>query len=412
MPSDPPAVALFNTEKGIGGMQVLVVRMARELHALGVQCVVFDSAGEFVSEELRKSDLPCMQVHQSAKQKKLDTFLPKGCILVALNTQPSIIAQLLEQRTRRLLIWDVFPPYWLNGYLSPDIPFVRGWIKRSRWLPLARQRHATYLMESSGVVFMDETGVENMQLLTRRKWPDASVVPLPIEAASLPRKMRYLGGGPISCFYIGRAVLWKVKPLRRLLQDFGCDRDVHWTVVTDSASKFWSLLGLTVAGKLEVCENVIGANLSNLILRNADICFAMGTSCLEGARLGVPSVLVDFATDQQEMPPEYGYRWLYEEIGYCLGRDVGHVASVPGMTAAAVISNFRANGEIIGQLCWDAARGKFAAPTVAKNLLRAAQKTRLTMSGYTKAPIYKLAWLGWFLQHARSTWKWRRCGGA
>jgi hypothetical protein len=53
-------------------------------------------------------------------------------------------------------------------------------------------------------------------------------------------------------------------------------------------------------------------------LSSLDILFAMGTSALEGARLGVPTALLDFSYGP--VPADYRYRWLFDAEDFELGR--------------------------------------------------------------------------------------------
>ena len=56
--------------------------------------------------------------------------------------------------------------------------------------------------------------------------------------------------------------------------------------------------------------------LSNVLRRNCDILFAMGTSVLEGAVAKIPSVIVPLSQKQFN---DKDFCWLFESNGYCLG---------------------------------------------------------------------------------------------
>ena len=68
-------------------------------------------------------------------------------------------------------------------------------------------------------------------------------------------------------------------------------------------------------------ENEIKANqLDNYLINNCSILFAMGTAALEGAKLGIPTVLLDIS--YKKISKEYNYRWLYERDGMTLGENI------------------------------------------------------------------------------------------
>jgi hypothetical protein len=67
-----------------------------------------------------------------------------------------------------------------------------------------------------------------------------------------------------------------------------------------------------------VRSGTVPASRLGAALREIDLLFAMGASALEGARQGVPTVLLDFSYGP--FPPDYRFRWLYDAADYDLGQ--------------------------------------------------------------------------------------------
>jgi FkbM family methyltransferase len=67
---------------------------------------------------------------------------------------------------------------------------------------------------------------------------------------------------------------------------------------------------------------LVGQALNDLMIKKADILFAMGTSVLEGASLRIPSVIIPHETHSFE---EDSYVYLQKSSGYCLGWPVEHI---------------------------------------------------------------------------------------
>lgn len=59
----------------------------------------------------------------------------------------------------------------------------------------------------------------------------------------------------------------------------------------------------------------------NGFLLSLDMLFAMGTSALDGAKLGVPTIRLDYS--YLEIPKSYRYKFFYEIHGFSLGERVG-----------------------------------------------------------------------------------------
>lgn len=69
------------------------------------------------------------------------------------------------------------------------------------------------------------------------------------------------------------------------------------------------------------CAPIKFSEIDNFLLRNVDIMFAMGTSALESAKLGIPTVLLDCTATKEPIKGDYLFKYIYERIGY----DLGHV---------------------------------------------------------------------------------------
>ena len=64
-------------------------------------------------------------------------------------------------------------------------------------------------------------------------------------------------------------------------------------------------------------QNLDHAELKTLLLQS-NLNIGMGTAALEGAKLGIPTLIVDAA--KQMFPSEYKYRWIFESQDLSLGR--------------------------------------------------------------------------------------------
>lgn len=62
-------------------------------------------------------------------------------------------------------------------------------------------------------------------------------------------------------------------------------------------------------------------SLENYIVHNVDLLIAMGTSALDGARCGCPTIIIT-AAREDEFDKVY-YRWIFESVGYSLGEFPG-----------------------------------------------------------------------------------------
>lgn len=69
------------------------------------------------------------------------------------------------------------------------------------------------------------------------------------------------------------------------------------------------------------CHTIPFSRLDSFLLKNIDFMFAMGTSALEAAKLGIPTVLLDCTT--RTIVKDYVFKFIFEREGY----DLTHVMS-------------------------------------------------------------------------------------
>lgn len=69
---------------------------------------------------------------------------------------------------------------------------------------------------------------------------------------------------------------------------------------------------------VEWIEFVDNDKLEEYLYDNVDLMFAMGTSVLESAKIGIPSIIVQ-PCHEGETPSTNSYRWAYQSTGYSLG---------------------------------------------------------------------------------------------
>jgi hypothetical protein len=321
-------------------------------------------------------------------------MIPQDALLIAFNTQFHVYAERVRNKSSRVLIWDIFPPSW-GAFLPCPFPFVASWFKRTGVMNRSRRKMARIIADKQGVVFMEEAGLALYENLSGLAMQRNLVVPVHVKVLPEPQipRRRLLASGPITAVYLGRSDAWKAAAARKAIRDFARYENVHWTIVTDSVARFKSQLNLAgdVAGRLEFVSGLQGDDLQRFLLSAVDICFAMGTACLEGARLGIPSILLDFSPTDPELPSKYGYRWLYEEPGTSLGRDVTGLEVVQGMSPGHVLAELVNDPDQIGRKCWATVEDRFSTSSAVDRLELACGESRLRLSDFSGNLAFTIA---------------------
>jgi hypothetical protein len=187
-------------------------------------------------------------------------------------------------------------------------------------------------------------------------------------------------GAKLTLTYLGRAVDWKAYPCAHFLNQAAESiviAQVH--VFTDDAAAFRRLLAgrcVLPAEKLVFHENVYEEELKAKLVELADLHFAMGTSALDGAGLGLPTVLIDPFTDPA-LAHLARYRWMYETRCYSLGELITpeNRASF-GRPLGELLRELREDPAGVSARCQDYVRAHHDLPAIARRLVELTARVR------------------------------------
>lgn len=129
----------------------------------------------------------------------------------------------------------------------------------------------------------------------------------------------------ISFGYIGRSVDWKMMPLLKIIEDIyktGIKAKFHLII-----SSYNELLKFIPIDKFQdrisfiIKESLPYDELNKYLMESSiDVGFGMGTSVLDFAKHGIPSIVVDYSS--RIFPTNYKYIWLHKTSNYNLGDDI------------------------------------------------------------------------------------------
>lgn len=263
-------------------------------------------------------------------------FIPNESFVVFQSMTPwSIFPRLKIGDSSRILFWNCHP---LN--LIPMPPGLRPLMQRS--VSCSRLLFKTalknwhykvinfleYLISKNAIVFMDENNLRTTEEYLQYVIPDPVFFPIPVDLydnSHLADEDRQFDvGRPLRLVWVGRIVDFKFYILKRTLLELAAIRaslpfPVEIKIIGDG--KMLSQLK-EVAGQLRDVKSIFinsipSDELSDYLVDNADMLLAMGTSALEGAKLSIPTILLDMS--YEEVDSTYHYQWLYRRHGFTLG---------------------------------------------------------------------------------------------
>lgn len=311
-------ITFYFTQKGIGGVQNLFLNITKELFKRKIQVKFIYYRDTWLTKELDKEGVEYQLFDlEEDKRELIFEFINKDDVIVT--TLNEIIIREIYQIKPFFLAWIVHPKTFDGKRYSLIDSIKRIFIK-----PMIEQ-----MILSGGFYYMDKSCSDSTNM-----YFDISAsneyLPIPVmgiekrNSTVLKSLIEKRNQDIIPLSYIGRAANWKVNPVKKIISDLSeikikSKKDFRLHVFTDDVEEFKKLLS-NDSDKIEIVyhENIFGLELDHFIKNEIFINLAMGTSALESAKLGIPSILLD--ASYGEFPHNYKYNWVYSTESFSLGK--------------------------------------------------------------------------------------------
>lgn len=317
-----------------GGYTSLLLTLIKELYHQNKEVILFNFRGGLIENELKKENITIKIIDiKYFNWKQIDKeILPDDVF---------IISKFLEVYKYLFEINPKFIYYDINDYISQISDYKYG-IR----LPFLAKKLIRKLLKHNGLVFMDDTGIYNLDRKFSIKVRDPIFLPLPVMVPkeNLYLKKRKTNSDIIHLTYVGRSVDWKMMPLRKILEDFdnvNISKKIHFSIIVDNlieCRKFINPDNYAHNKSLSInfLENMAPSAINDFLLQNSDLHFAMGTSALDGAKLGIPTILLDYG--KKSFPKNYGYKPLFQTTKYSLGRNLDKISATLGLSMKDIVN--------------------------------------------------------------------------
>ncbi len=278
----------------MGGIEKMIITLAADL-AAAYEIVIIARANGLICETLRGINVRFIQVDPDAVRTTRE--ISHEDLLIDFGTYPDFREMSIVNP--RFLLWRVFPDIGCRKFPASFL----------------FRRIFSVLDRKDSLAFMDKTNYETACRELGKRFHQ-HILPLPIILRD-KKQITAEQGAVIHITYISRGCrIWKVKPVKKLLQDL---RRISWQqfhlhIFTDTTELFEAELKDLTDGNVAV-EYHLGYTmepLSGKLRELSDLHYSMGLACLEGAILGIPTVIADISYG--DFPDDYKYRWLIEDI--------------------------------------------------------------------------------------------------
>jgi hypothetical protein len=326
--------------KGIGGVQSLFCNIATELATRNIPFKFIYYRNTWLTNELNKKGIffDIFDI-ESDNKKDLQKFVHKTDIIIATH---GYFLKELYSISPRFLFWMVHP-------LAIKTKF-----DAIKYKKILLGKIYTSIIYNNGFVVMDGACMETLKSIYKPRYiPDYLQIPIIVSNSNVDiNELLIVNVQKSVCniSYLGRAENWKANPVKNILKDLDAIQlnlkiKFNFHIITDNPQLFEQLLEYNGAVKIIYHKELYGQALYDFLTHNIVINFAMGTSCLESAQLGIPTIMVDASYDQY--PLDYKYRWLFETENFILGNIVTSNSKTTGFNLDVLIQTIIDSNEYL-----------------------------------------------------------------
>lgn len=321
------------------GVPVLFLRMARWLsknHGDKFEIYIVDYEDGAMARNISKND----NIKFLPSGLSSGISIGNGDILIMQSMNPSYFPKELHlQPKAKLFFWTLhfrnLTPSLLPLPGIRDLPFKYPWIYKfcSFFYTGLLHRLSNFIndmIQSNAHYFMDNSTKEQTCAHIKIKQNELDFLPVP--ATDYNDSLKKLRENPdtINVCWLGRISYEKTPILIHTLE-----RCSEYAKLARQKMLFY-VIGSgefeEVVNNLDIdhnfftktkCKSIKFSEIDKFLLNNVDIMFAMGTSALESAKLGIPTVLVDYTATKQPLSGDYRYSYIFNRQEF----DLGHLIS-------------------------------------------------------------------------------------
>ncbi len=320
----------------VSGVPVLFFRMANELAVLNklIQIYVIDYADGAMARNL----ISTSNIKLLSFEDGVSISPPEDAILVMQSILPySMRPELTILPKTKLIFWNLHPDCLVPSLIP--LPYLRSLqnknfelyslLAKTLYRSLIRnlREFTEQAIAKKALWFMDQSNLDKTRKYLFKNISDVDFVPVPalgsklIKSKVLPEKdtLNFTWVGRL-CDFKSYILMYTIKKLSSLA--FAQKKNIRFSIIGEGPFKK-EISDLNVDHEwfsLEILGSLKPDALDNYLLENTDVLTGMGTSALEGAKLGIPTILLDIS--YYPVKGDYKFRWLHESKIFDLAHDI------------------------------------------------------------------------------------------
>jgi len=311
--------------------------------------------------------------------------------------------------TSKIFFWNLHPHNFDPAIFNENSNFLLWRIIAVAINTLAFHRRkkiraiVSELISKDGLAFMDRENLSRTEQFLGKKLVISEF--LPVASPRLERRMSSVRKKDyLSLAWVGRLADFKYRSLEHLifrlnnLTDLDCK--VKLSIIGDGDFRRKLELQATKLSsaklKVDFLGELVSEDLHRQLRENVDIVFAMGTSALEAASIGIPTFLVDYSFSK--ISGNYKFKLIYENSGFCLGEKITAESYESHCSLSKAIKEVLSNYDTESRKCFSYWEKNFSVEEISKKLLNHCYLTTATFDGFNKKEFFKSDRLGYLMR--------------
>jgi len=324
---------VFPVTNGVmGGVQMLLINLISFISSNELANVrLYDYRNGLIKTELDRMGVTSYEFIDIGESSWLIPNLGDE-LFVLTNSMWLVFSMFFKNRKNvKIAVWDVFYPFW------DTLGTIRG-LK----IPSLRKALMAELGNNNAIFFMEEKGLNKFKSEGFFLGALDRVVPIPVftHEKNLYLEMRGKEHNKIiKIAYVGRSVDWKIYPVKKIIEDLGRLKINAILIIYTHDERIFSSFFDDIPDCIQVVfkTGFWGDKLEeDLLINNFDFGYAMGTAALDMAKLGVPTILADFAF--KDFPEDCKYRLLHSTPLGNLGQDIYEASDLSKISLEEILS--------------------------------------------------------------------------
>lgn len=318
----------FPYNKGAGGVNMMFMRLASHLHKLGYSVALID----YVDGDMAKNKDEHIELIPYYDEKEV--VIPENSIVIFQSMTPwSIYPSLKMSDDTKLFFITTLPANFypvLPGFLR-NLMYEGKTIAKFIWHTILSSEYQkskfflNLIEQKDSHAILDTDIVCNLQQSLNIKITNPKILPLfsqDVESNLYLKQDKK--NDTIELGWVGRLADFKINILNHTIKDafdYANKNEISivFSVVGGGAyeqkllnleSKYFSIKKISYIKPLELTDFML----------SLDMLFAMGTTALDGAKIGLPTVRLDYS--YSEIPLGYKYKFFHEVQGYSMGEKI------------------------------------------------------------------------------------------